>query len=193
MNIQKICIRLAVFLCTLTIAFLVARPFLVPPRGAVRVTTPAAPTLTAPLDLPTRNDGRAQLPAFVLDAQLIELDRAARRAHVRLAVERVAADAAVPASIWVWTYFFSPDAPGQVWAGDPVEVRAPFARGDRVTLNVTSACAWCADETSALPRNFYARTSVSFQSAAAARLPFERLDFDIKLAKPVMVSHALPR
>src|SRR5437588_12827602 len=46
MNTRKLCLRLAVFLCTLTIALCVTRPFLIPSRDAIRVNT--LPTFATP-------------------------------------------------------------------------------------------------------------------------------------------------
>ena len=67
MSIPKLCLRLAVFLCTLTIALFVTRLFLIPPRVEVRVATPAKVNFKV---------------------QQVVLDPANGEAHVQLSIEQ---------------------------------------------------------------------------------------------------------
>ncbi len=179
MSIPKLCLRLAVFFCTLTIALFVPRFFLIPPRVEVTVVAPNPPA--------TVSDKFAA--EFYADTQLIELDRATLKARVKLTVMPLVKPHSDPDQFWVWVYFFSPDAPGQVLASEPVEVRAPFAQSPHPTFNLTLPCKWCAAESSTLPRNFYARINVSTESANDAILSNDQMNFDISKATPVVVRH----
>ncbi len=118
--------------------------------------------------------------------QLVTLDLAGRKGHVSLVLERDPARPA-PASVWVWGYFFSTDAPGRYCAGDPVEVRQPFASGSRAEVRVELPVTGCP-----APRTpsstYYARFNVSAESAFAARLSEQRISYDITQAAPVVVA-----
>ena len=118
--------------------------------------------------------------------QLVTLDLAGRKGHVSLALERDPARP-VPASVWVWAYFFSTDAPGRYCAGEPVEVRQPFAAGARAEVRVELSVADCP-----APRTpsstYYARVNVSAESAFAARLSEQRISYDVTQAAPVVVA-----
>ena len=119
--------------------------------------------------------------------QLVTLDLAARKGHVSLVLERDPARPA-PASVWVWAYFFSTDAPGRYCAGEPVEVRQPFAGGGgRAEVKVEIPVADCPAPRTA-SSTFYARVNVSAESAFAARLSEQRISYDITQAAPVVVA-----
>ncbi|PYS83940.1 MAG: hypothetical protein DMF67_06620 [Acidobacteria bacterium] len=123
--------------------------------------------------------------------QLVMLDFAAKKSHVTLNLERDPARPA-PETVWVWAYFFTPDAPGHYCAGDPVEVRQPFVSGGHASVNVEASFADCP-----APRTpsstFYARINVSTESAFAARLGEPRISYDISQAAPVVVEGAQPK
>ena len=119
--------------------------------------------------------------------QLVTLDLAGRKGHVALMLERDPARPA-PASVWVWAYFFSTDAPGRYCAGEPVEVRQPFSSGSsRADVRVEIPIADCP-----APRTpsstYYARINVSSESAFAARLSEQRISYDVTQAAPVVVA-----
>lgn len=118
--------------------------------------------------------------------QLVSLDLAAKKGYATLALERDPARPA-PASVWVWAYFFSPDAPGRYCAGEPVEVRQPFATSPgRVEVKVELPVKDCPAPRSA-SSTYYARVNVSAESAFAARLTEQRISYDISQASPVVV------
>jgi hypothetical protein len=124
-------------------------------------------------------------------SQLVTLNLAGKKAHVTLALERDPAHAA-PATVWVWAYFFSTDAPGKYCAGEPVEVRQPFASGGgRATVTVDIPVTDCP-----APRGpsstYYARINVSAESAFAARLGEQRISYDITQASPVVLEGTHP-
>ena len=131
----------------------------------------------------------AQQAAVYFKPRLATLDFATRKGYVTLELERDRARPA-PDFLWVWAYYFTPGVRGYC-AGDPVELRRPFAAADRVTVNVEAAVADCA-----APREpsqtFYARVNVSAESAFAARLAEPRVTFDITSATPAVV-HGGPR
>lgn len=118
--------------------------------------------------------------------QLVTLDLAGKKAHASLVLERDPARPA-PATVWVWAYFFSTDAPGRYCTGEPVEVRQPFAASARAEVRVELPVTDCA-----APRTpsstYYARVNVSPESAFAARLSEQRISYDITKATPVVVA-----
>ena len=123
--------------------------------------------------------------------QLVTLDFAAKKSHVTLNLERDPARPA-PEKIWVWAYFFTPDAPGRYCAADPVELRQPFAAGNRATVNVEAPLAGC-PAPRAPSSTYYARVNVSAESAFAARLSEQRISYDISQASPAVVEGAQPK
>jgi hypothetical protein len=123
--------------------------------------------------------------------QLVTLDFAAKKSHVTLNLERDPARPA-PEKIWVWAYFFTPDAPGRYCAADPVELRQPFAAGNRATVNVEAPLADC-PAPRAPSSTYYARVNVSAESAFAARLNEQRISYDISQASPAVVEGAQRR
>jgi hypothetical protein len=150
-----------------------------PPQPAPAAAQPAPPS-----------GARADAPV-TFKPRLVTLDFAARKSHVALELERDPARPA-PASVWVWAYFFTPDAPGRYCAGDPVELRQPFAAGSHATVNVEATLADCP-----APRTpsstYYARVNVSAESAFAARLGEQRITYDISQASPAVVEGAQPK
>jgi hypothetical protein len=123
--------------------------------------------------------------------QLVTLDFAAKKAHVTLNLERDPARPA-PERVWVWAYFFTPDAPGRYCAGDPVEVRQPFAAGNHASVNVEAPIADCPSPR-APASTYYARVNVSAESAFAARLTEQRISYDTSQAAPAVVEGAQPK
>jgi len=117
--------------------------------------------------------------------QLVTLDFAARKAHVTLNLERDPARPA-PERVWVWAYFFTPEGERRYCAGEPAEVRQPFAVANRAAVSVDIKVEDCA-----APRTpsstYYARVNVSTESAFAAKLTEQRISYDITQASPVTV------
>jgi hypothetical protein len=148
-----------------------------PPPAPGSMVTPPAP----------HTDSRGNAPV-TFKPQLVTLDLARRKGRVSLVLERDPSRPA-PASVWVWVYFFSTDAPGRYCAGEPVEVRQPFGAGGRAEVTVELPVAECP-----APRTpsstYYARANVSAESAFAARLSEQRISYDITQAAPVVVSGA---
>lgn len=155
------------------------------PAQPTATTAPASPqTATAP-----GPDSRAAAPSF--KTQLVTLDFAARKSHVTLNLERDPSRPA-PETVWVWAYFFTPDAPGRYCAADPVELRHPFAAGNRATVNVEAPLTDC--PAPRMPSStYYARVNVSAESAFAARLTEQRISYDISQASPAVVEGAQPK
>jgi hypothetical protein len=137
---------------------------------------PAPPPPTAPVQM--------EEPSFSYKAQLITLDFASAKTHTRLALEASPARPA-PEKIWVWTYFFVPGEE-KIWAGEPVEIKRPFAGGKRVSIVADADCSWCGDPR-APSSGYYARVHVSTESAQAARSPSEEINYSITSAVPVVV------
>jgi hypothetical protein len=145
---------------------------------------------TAPPPSSVYTDARGNAPV-TFKTQTVTLDPAGKKARLTLALERDAARPA-PASLWVWGYFFSTDAPGRYCAGDPVELRQPFAAGGgRATVKVELTVKDCPaprDDSS----RYYARVNISAESAFAARLTEQRISYDTTQASPVTVEGAKP-
>ncbi len=149
-----------------------------PPVTGTGVTTTAPPS--------SYTDSRGNAPV-TFKPQLITLDLAGRKGHVSLVLERDPARPA-PASVWVWAYFFSTDAPGRYCAGEPVEVRQPFSSGSsRADVRVELPVADCPAPRSP-SSTYYARVNVSAESAFAARLTEQRISYDVAQATPVVVA-----
>ncbi|HEX8352129.1 MAG TPA: hypothetical protein VF611_04495, partial [Pyrinomonadaceae bacterium] len=151
-----------------------SRPPVPPPAPAAPPAPPAPPA-----------DSRGNAPV-TFKPQLITLDLAGRKGHVSLVLERDPARPA-PASVWVWVYFFSADAPGRYCAGEPVEVRQPFGAAARADVTVELPVADCPAPRSP-SSTYYARVNVSAESAFAARLSEQRISYDISQAAPVVVA-----
>jgi hypothetical protein len=156
-----------------------------PPGLSVAPVLPSDPQLL-PVSPPGVIKGAPPARVF-FKARLVTLDFKTQKSHITLDLERDRARPA-PERVWAWVSFFSP-ADGGRCAGEPVEVRQPFARGDRATVVVEADASRCAP-----PREpaatVYARVNVSSESAAAARLPAAQLDADISKATPVVVAGA---
>jgi hypothetical protein len=151
-------------------------PGMPPATGSAMTTAPGLGSYT---------DGRGGGPV-TFKPQLVTLDLAGKKAHASLVLERDPARPA-PATVWVWAYFFSTDAPGRYCTGEPVEVRQPFAAGSRAEVRVELSVADCP-----APRTpsstYYARLNVSPESAFAARVSEQRISYDITQATPVVVA-----
>ena len=126
--------------------------------------------------------------------RLVTLDLGRRQSHTTLVLER---DPRYPApeSVWVWTHLFTPSSQGGTADppfrsfSEPVEIRRPFAAGDRVTLVADSECSRC-DGEQARAGGFYAHVNVSTQSSAAAYLSGRQLSYEIETATPVVIEAA---
>jgi hypothetical protein len=161
-----------------------------PPPPPPQPAAPAPPVTgsgvaTLPPPTSTYTDARGNAP-ISFKVQLATLDLAAGKGLLTVTLERDPARTA-PASVWVWAYFFSPDAPGRYCAGEPVEVRQPFASAaSRAEVKVELPVKSCpAPRTSS--STFYTRVNVSTESAFAARLTEQRISYDVSQASPVLV------
>jgi hypothetical protein len=172
------------------------RRYAPPPPPPPPPAAPAPPPVTGagvaklPPPTSTYTDARGNAPVS-FKVQLASLDLAAGKGRLTLALERDPARPA-PASVWVWAYFFSPDAPGHYCAGEPVEVRQPFASGAaRAEAKVELSVKGCP-----APRGssstYYTRVNLSAESAFAARLTEQRISYDVTQAAPVVVENAKP-
>jgi|SRR5215207_3882971 len=146
---------------------------------------PAPPAQPAPTAAPA--EGASAPVAF--KSQLVTLDLSARKATVSLLLERGPSTPA-PGSLWVWAYFFTQETAGKYCEGSPVEIKKPFGTGgSRARMTVEFNVANCP-----APRTpsttFYARVNVSPESSFAARLPEQRISYDITQASPVMLQGA---
>jgi len=165
-----------------------------PPPPAPTAAAPAPPatgagmTTTPPSSVYTDAQGNSRV---TFKTQSVTLDPAGKKARVTLALERDPSRPA-PATLWAWAYFFSTDAPGRYCAGDPVELRRPFAAGaGSASVNVEMPVKDCPAPRSAASR-YYARVNVSAESAFAARLTEQRISYDTTQASPVTVEGAKP-
>lgn len=158
-----------------------------PPPPPAAPAPPATGSGVAPLPPPasTYTDARGNAPVS-FKTQLATLDPAAGKGRLTLALERDPARPA-PASVWVWAYFFSPDAPGRYCAGEPVEVRQPFAPSPgRAEVKVELPVRNCPAPRTPSP-TYYTRVNVSTESSFAARLTEQRISYDVSQASPVVV------
>ncbi|HEV2864181.1 MAG TPA: hypothetical protein VGX48_24500 [Pyrinomonadaceae bacterium] len=169
-----------VFALTLTAAVALTA-LLVAPAPA-----PLPPASYEPLPAPAARE----IPVF-FKPRYVTLDFVSRKSYVTLELERDTTRPA-PGVLWVWAYFFTPNGSGDYCAGDPVEVRQPFAAGDRATV-IAEASAFGCPETGTPAKTYYARIFVSTESSFAARATEPRVSFDTTSATPVMVQGASGR
>ena len=157
-----------------------------PPPPAVPAQPPVTGSSSTTAQPPGTYQEKGKNAPVTFKPQLITLDLAGRKGHVSLVLERDPSRPA-PASVWVWAYFFSPDAPGRYCAGEPVEVRQPFNASGRAEVRVELPVSDCP-----APRTpsstYYARVNVSAESAFAARLTEQRISYDTTQATPVVVA-----
>jgi hypothetical protein len=154
---------------------------------------PAPRTAPAPVAAGDAPAPPARPAPVFFKPRLATLDFASRKSHVTLELERDRASAA-PERLWVWAYFFTPEAAGErrYCAGEPVEVPRPFAPGEyRATVTVTAEANACPAPSDA-SATFYARVNVSTESAFAARLGERQISYDLSAATPVTVEGARP-
>lgn len=181
---------LLAFAVALAVAILVTRYY------TARTTPPAAPTPPAPV-APAAPAQPAQPAApaegasapVVSKTQLVTLNLSEKKATVTVSLELGPASPA-PESLWVWAYFFTQETPGKYCEGEPVELKKPFGKGGtRSRMTVEFPVANCP-----APRmpstTFYARVNVSSESSFAARLPEQRINYDITQAAPVLLQGA---
>ena len=156
-----------------------------PPPAAPAPPATGTGVTTQPPSASTYTDARGNAPVS-FKTQLATLDLTGGKGRLTLALERDPARPA-PAGVWVWAYFFSPDAPGRYCAGDPVEVRQPFASGAaRAEVKVELPVRGCPAPKSP-SSTYYTRVNVSAESAFAARLSEQRIGYDVSQASPVVV------
>jgi len=141
-----------------------------PPVPAVTQVPPAPPTTGANVPV-------------TFKTQLVTLDFSLKRAGMTLLLERNPS-ASTPERVWVWAYFFTQESPGKYCEGGPVEVKKPFDASGRASVTVALPVTNC--PTPKTPSTtYYARVNVSTESAFAARLPEQRISYDITQASPV--------
>jgi hypothetical protein len=195
MNFLKKLTGLFVFVLAIAGAVAVSRYFS-GPRPAVSVETPPPPPPAppaAPARPPQFDAAKSPPPELAppvpvyFKVRLVTLDFSEKKSHVTLELERHRASPA-PERVWAWVSFYAPEDGGRC-AAEPVEVRRPFARGDRATVVVESDASGCA-RPRAPGATLYARANVSAASAEAARLDASRLFDDLTKATPVVVAGA---
>ena len=177
MNISGKAIRMTVFLVALVVALTITklvqiRLQVLSPASIEHVVQPPAGTATP----------------VVYKVQQSSIDFSTRQSYLNLRLERAPGEAE-PERLWVWAYYFSPDEPGRSWAGQPVEIRSPFANsagGASTTVNITGLCPVC-DRLPQGKKAYYTRVQISTESAASVYLPEATRDLDISMATPVLL------
>jgi hypothetical protein len=180
MNFLKKLVGIIVFVAALAGAVVLTKYY-----GRPTPTVEVQPTTATPAS-PVVADASMSAPV-VFRPRLVTLDFASKKSHTTLVLERDRARDA-PERVWVWTYFFSTEAGGErkYCAGEPVEVRQPFATGDRATVTVDAPATACQEPRDA-SSTYYARVNVSAESAFAARLSEAKISYDVTAATPVLV------
>jgi hypothetical protein len=174
---------LLVFAVALAGAILITQYYTAKPKPP----QPPTPAPVAPAPPAAPAVGASAPVAF--KTQLVTLDLSAKKATVTVALELGPASPA-PESLWVWAYFFTQETAGKYCEGSPVELKKPFGKGGtRSRMTVEFPVANCP-----APRTpsttFYARVNVSSESSFAARLPEQRISYDITQASPVLLQGA---
>lgn len=198
MNFLKKMTGLLVFVAAIAGAVAVSRYFS-GPRPVAEVEAPpppppAPPPISAasgprpdPQLMPGSPAASVAMPPVRFRARLVTLDFTTGKSHLTLELARDRTRPA-PERVWAWASFHSPEGGGRCEA-NAVEVREPFARGDRPTVVVELDASRCGRPRSPAA-TFYARVNVSPQSAEAARLDPSQLDPDLSKATPVVIAGA---
>ncbi|MBV9925429.1 MAG: hypothetical protein JOZ96_10470 [Acidobacteria bacterium] len=160
-----------------------------PPTPPPPPPAPAAPappatgssSVSIPPSSGTYTDARGKAPVG-FKVLVASLDPAAGKGHLMLKL-----DQKVTGGMWVWAYFFSPDAPGRYCAGEPVDL-TPMTKDDygKDIVSVNLPVRDCPAPKSP-SSTYYARVNVSTESAFAARLTEQRISYDVSQASPVML------
>lgn len=184
MSITKLCLRLVIFLCTLTVALFVTRLFLIPPRVEVRVAVPAPPPAV---------DVAPESAKVNFKVQQVVLDRARGEALVQLSVEQ---DPHAPAprhllfGMWLDTSSnASPDKFGQLGCGIAGVPQSPL-QGERATLTAVFHCGASPDE---LTNNYYAHIVPVQPTNNNSLRRYTYAESDVSPAIPVVIEHGLKR
>ena len=174
MNVPKHAAGIALFILIVSVSVFIAAIVAVP----LQMIPPV------PINASSHRNAAGSQPVSY-KVQLVSVDFINRESYTTLRLKRERG-APAPDSLWVYTSFFVPEYPNKSWSGSPVELREPFAEGDKVSLTVTAACPWCGDANA--PRaGYYARVQVSTVSSEAAARRDQDFDPDIKTATPVLV------
>ncbi|MDT5061944.1 MAG: hypothetical protein QOH63_2403 [Acidobacteriota bacterium] len=132
----------------------------------------------------------------------VTLDFINKKSYTELHIKRMP-DQPVPETLWVTTYFFSPEYPGRVWTSK-TEIRHPFSQGDQTDLAVAALCGLCIasnitplyqapDSTEPVlshpptKTGYFARVYVSTDYADNPYPAGVQFDRDIETATPVVV------
>ena len=178
---------LLTFAVALACAILITRYYTAKTTPPAPPTPPVAPAPPQPAATPA--EASAPVAFVVFKAHLATLNFSSKKASVSVSLER-GPSSPVPASVWVWAYFFTEETAGKYCEGGPVEVKNPFgANLTRARVTVELPVANC--PTPRTPSTtFYTRVNVSSESSFAARLPEQRITYDITQASPVLVQGA---
>jgi hypothetical protein len=182
MSIPKLCLRLAVFLCTLTIALCITRLFLIRPHIELRETAPAplSPVVVAPESVKVK-----------FKVQQVVLDCAHSKTYVQLIVERDP-QAPAPEHLWVAVQFDTPSNKEKHWYLPFEDVPQPFAQGDHATLTVVFPYPSGVDPV-AITDNLYAQVGVSpFRKYGNEEFyipAYSYYNLDISTPLPVVIEH----
>ncbi len=188
MSIPKLCLRLAVFLCTLTVSLFVTHPFLIPARVEVRAVADAPPTAVVAVSEPAKVNFKVQQ---------VVLDRAHKKIYAQLTVERDP-HATAPEHLWVAARLDTPPNASpdkdQHWYFPFKDVPQPFAQGDRAMLTVVFPYPSGTDPAE-FGNNLYAQVGVSplmkYDDGETSLHAAAYYNLDISPAVPVVVEHGL--
>lgn len=148
-------------------------------------TPPVAPA--PPVQPAAPAEGASAPVAF--KTKLVTLNLSAKKATITLSLERGLASPA-PESMWVWAYFFTQETAGKYCEGSPVELKKPFGTGGARSLMTIEFPVTNCPAPRTPSTTFYARVNVSSESSFAARLPEQRISYDITQASPVLLQGA---
>jgi hypothetical protein len=184
MNIPKLCLRLAVFLCTLTIALFVTRFFLIPPRVEVRVAAPATPPAVVAAPEPAK---------IKFKVQQVVLDRAHATAYAQLIIE---SDPHAPApgdllfSMWLTSPLNTPPDKFEHVGCGMSSTPQPLSQGARATMTLIFHCGAATGE---LTNNYYAHIVPTYADDSDMLQHFKDDESNVSPAIPVVVEHEQKR
>ena len=184
MSIPTVCIRLAVFLCTLTVALFVTRFLLVPPHVEVRVAAPAPPLAVSVAPEPAK---------VSFKVQQVVLDLVHAKAYAQLIIE---SDPHAPApgdllfSMWLKTPLNTPPDKFEHVGCGISSTPQPLSQGTRATMTLMFHCGAATGE---LTHNYYAYIVPTYADGSDMFQHFKYDESNVSPAIPVVIEHEQKR
>ncbi|MDT4898393.1 MAG: hypothetical protein QOH25_3470 [Acidobacteriota bacterium] len=174
MNVRKHLAGFAIFSVILGSAILINKFLTIQETTLVSVPQPIATSVTVKNPLPV-----------IYRVGQVSLDYINKKSYTVVNLERQP-DQPAPETLWITTFYFSPDySPARGWT-TTTEIRQPFARGDHTEFIATAECALCSlSETPGA--GYFARVYVSAEYPVNSYPPDFQSNREIMGASSVVI------